>query len=248
MTYNIQIGVNIARNPRWQLDLFNLAGAAEVISAQQPDVVALQEVDCNRTRSGYVDQARWLGEKLGYHYGFASAYSDIQANGQTGHYGNAILSRYPIAELRVENLWRRDYLLAGEPNWVIEPRCCFVARLEAPQPICVLGTHLSTSPDQQQMQLPQLATIVQAHRDTPLVLMGDFNTGYEVLQLSPLPNLLTNTLQPTPTFTFPNGLKARSCIDHVMVSEHWTVDSVWVVSERRGVSDHNPVVADLTID
>lgn len=245
MTYNIQIAVSLAHNPRWEPELFNLPGIAGVIAAQQPDIVALQEVDCNRKRSGYVNQARWLGEKLGYHFAFAPAYNETSADGQIGHYGNALLSRYPITDFRVEPLWRREHLLPGEPSWVNEPRCCFVARVETPKPIFVLGTHLSTSADQQEKQIPQLVALAKLLGDKPAVLMGDFNTGFEALQ--PLAGTFNNLLQPAPCFTFPNGVRARSTIDHIWATAHWTTDAVWVVSERNGISDHNPVVADLSL-
>ncbi len=243
MTYNIQIAVSAAHNPKWELDGFNLIGVADVIAAQHPDIVALQEVDCNRRRSGYVDQACWLAERLGYNYVFAPAYHDAE----NGSYGNALLSRYPIESYRIERLWQRKHLLPGEPNWVIEPRCCLIAQVLTPKPIWVMATHLSTSPDQQARQLPQIAAFAQSIGDQPVVLMGDFNTELDQLLASPVANVLNNLLVPAPAPTYPNGAKARSCIDHIWAGSHWQAKAVWVVSERQGISDHNPVVADLTL-
>jgi endonuclease/exonuclease/phosphatase family metal-dependent hydrolase len=243
MTYNIQIAVSSAHNPKWELDRFNLAGVADIIAAQHPDIVALQEVDLNRRRSGSMDQARWLAERLGYNYVFAPAYHD----NENGAYGNALLSRYPIESYRIEHLWQRDQLFPGEPNWVIEPRCCLIAKVLSPEPLWVMATHLSTSPDQQEHQLPQLAALAAECADKPVVLMGDFNTELNQLLDSPVATVLNNLLAAAPAPTYPNGAKARSCIDHIWASSHWQADTVWVVSERHGISDHNPVVADLSL-
>ena len=66
---------------------------ADLIQNEKADVIALQEVDRYRWRSGYVDQAKELAELLGMDMRFAP--SLIYTAGQ---YGNAILSRYPIED------------------------------------------------------------------------------------------------------------------------------------------------------
>lgn len=243
MSYNIQIGVARAHNPKWNPELFSLAGVAEVIAGQSPDVVALQEVDRGRSRSAYVDQTRWLGEHLGYHYAFAPAYSRLEENGSTGEYGNALLSRYPIGDVQVINL---DPGVEKTERW-IEPRCCFIARIEAETPVQVMGLHLSTVFEQRVQPLKQVADLVEANAGLPTVLMGDFNATHEELNATRLPKLLDNLLEPNPVFTFPNGLAADRCIDHIWVSRDWRVGAVWVVSERLGRSDHNPMVVDLDL-
>lgn len=246
MTYNIQIAVARAHNPKWNPKLFDLSGVAEVIASQSPDVVALQEVDRRRSRSAYVDQTRWLGERLGYHYAHAPAYGEIQENGSNGEYGNALLSRYPIADFKIINLDPGTTEPAPGHRW-IEPRCIFIARLEAETPINVMGLHLSTVFEQRIKPLEQVADLVEAHADLPTVLMGDFNATHEELNGTRLPKLLDNLLASNPIPTFPNGEAARTCIDHIWVSRDWRVKAVWVVSERLGRSDHNPVVADLEL-
>lgn len=246
MSYNIQIAVARAHNPKWNPELFSLSGVAEVIASQSPDVVALQEVDRGRSRSAYADQTRWLGEHLGYYYAFAPAYSQLQENGSDGEYGNALLSRYPITDVQVINLDPGVKEPAPRHRW-IEPRCCFVARIEAETPVQVMGLHLSTVFEQRVQPLEQVADLVEANAGLPTVLMGDFNATHEELNATRLPKLLDNLLEPNPVVTFPNGLPADRCIDHIWVSRDWRVGAVWVVSERLGRSDHNPVVADLDL-
>ena len=67
------------------------ARIADVIAALQADVVGLQELDLNRLRSTGVAQAGLIAEYLGWHHYFHAA----MRKGDE-HYGDAILSRYPM--------------------------------------------------------------------------------------------------------------------------------------------------------
>ena len=70
---------------------------ATVISQQQPDVVALQELDSMTGRSGRHDQLGELASRTGYHPVFGAA---IEFNG--GLYGVGILSReMPVSTKRI---------------------------------------------------------------------------------------------------------------------------------------------------
>ncbi|MNQ91824.1 hypothetical protein D3C85_1072220 [compost metagenome] len=80
MTYNIHVGIPASGSTP------NLAATAAVINAASPDLVALQEVDKNTTRSGGVDQAAYLATATGMNYYFAKA-----INRFGGEYGIAIL-------------------------------------------------------------------------------------------------------------------------------------------------------------
>lgn len=243
MSYNIQIGIVSARNPQWRPDLIDLGGIADVIASQNPDVVCLQEVDNNRVRSNYVDQARWLAERLGYAFAFAPAYRSNEPNGTQGEYGNAILTRHPIEEFQVIQLEQGP---AAADQWV-EPRCCFAATLAGDPPVRVVGLHMSTRAEDRAPAFRQLCRLVESWRAEPLVVMGDFNAEPAEMEESGLNRILYNIFSDVPTPTFPNGTKAKVTIDHMLVSGHWVVEAAWVVSERLGRSDHNPLVADLRL-
>jgi endonuclease/exonuclease/phosphatase family metal-dependent hydrolase len=66
MTYNMHSG-------RGTDDRYDLGRVADVIGSYNPDIVALQEVDVGRLRSGSVDQASELGARLGMDMHFAPA-------------------------------------------------------------------------------------------------------------------------------------------------------------------------------
>lgn len=67
-----------------------------MITASKADIVALQEVETGVSRSGGANEAKILAEKTGFQYHFFKA---IDYDG--GDYGIAILSRYPLKEIRL---------------------------------------------------------------------------------------------------------------------------------------------------
>ena len=83
---------------------------AEVIAGAGPDVVALQELDVGRRRSGSRNQAREVADALGMAFHFHPALRVEEEN-----YGDAILSRLPM------RLVRAGALPAG-PRGGAEPR------------------------------------------------------------------------------------------------------------------------------
>ena len=70
-----------------------------MIAGYAPDVVALQEVDVGRPRSGKVDQPHVIAEELEMHYHFADA---LQVEEE--RYGNAVLTRFPMTLVRAAEL------------------------------------------------------------------------------------------------------------------------------------------------
>ncbi|MGI8891108.1 MAG: endonuclease/exonuclease/phosphatase family protein, partial [Chthoniobacterales bacterium] len=68
---------------------------AQVIDDLNVDVIGLQELDLGRQRSSRVDQAGEIAALLGWHWHFEAAMS---AAG--GHYGHAVLGRFPLQKER----------------------------------------------------------------------------------------------------------------------------------------------------
>ena len=99
LTWNIHKGIG-SLDRRYDLDRI-----ASVIEYYAPDIVALQEVDDGVPRSASHCQAEVLGGMLGYtHVAFAP-----NVFLKRGCYGNAVLSRHPIAK------WRNiDLSLSGK--------------------------------------------------------------------------------------------------------------------------------------
>ena len=76
---------------------FDLDRIAKLITAQEPDLVALQEIDVKTARASGVDQAAELARLTGMHYRFGRF---MKYDG--GEYGQMVLSKHPI--LSHENL------------------------------------------------------------------------------------------------------------------------------------------------
>ncbi len=80
-TYNVHYGYD---GP-WHL---SLARQADTLAAAGVDVVALQEVDTGRITSYSIDDALWLGRRLGMHVVYLPTIEHLT--------GIALLSRYPV--------------------------------------------------------------------------------------------------------------------------------------------------------
>ena len=94
-TFNIHHGVGADGR-------LDLARTADVISATGASVVGLQEVDrALSARSGWVDQAAWLGERLGMDVVHGATIDrdppdPSMPDGPRRRYGNALLSAHPV--------------------------------------------------------------------------------------------------------------------------------------------------------
>ena len=89
LSYNIHRAIGVDRR-------FRPDRIARVIAHHDPDVALLQEVDEGVPRSRELDLARELAERLGYPHLAVGHNVSLRR----GRYGNATLSRFPIARER----------------------------------------------------------------------------------------------------------------------------------------------------
>jgi endonuclease/exonuclease/phosphatase family metal-dependent hydrolase len=139
----------------------DLEQIARTIEAEQPDVVALQEVARGWVLGGGADMATWLGDRLGMHVAFAPA-ADRQ-------FGNALLSREPLTDVRVV-----DLPYGAGP----QQRSALTALAVGPDgtPVRVTSVHLQHRESNTPTRLDQLAALDAAVPDDgPSVLAGDLN-------------------------------------------------------------------------
>jgi endonuclease/exonuclease/phosphatase family metal-dependent hydrolase len=143
-----------------------LAGITSTLVAAQPDVVALQEV---WAEEGGRSQADLLATALGFGRIWARRYA---IDGVA--VGNAILSRWPIAESEVRSLPAR-------PPELEELRNVIRAAVDGPRGrLVVYTTHLNWRFDQsvvRQEQVRFVARFIAESREDgcPPILTGDFN-------------------------------------------------------------------------
>ncbi|MBX6361431.1 MAG: endonuclease/exonuclease/phosphatase family protein [Acidobacterium ailaaui] len=149
MTYNIHHGNPPSKAAEGTIDL---RAIANVINKAKPDLVALQEVDVNTTRSGIdVNEAEALAKLTGMHFHFSQA-----LNYQGGKYGDAVLSRFPIADTFSYQL----PIIKGT-NEEIRVLSMIKVKLPGNKVILFGSTHLGLSEDTRILQAKSLVKIVQ---------------------------------------------------------------------------------------
>lgn len=225
MSYNIRYG-------RGTDDRIDLERIASVIASFEPDVVALQEVDVHRTRSGGIDQAAELAQRLGLTATFAPA---IVEDGDS-RYGNATLTRLPVLSTYQLALPHRGH------NRRSEPRCALVTRLAWDGgELDMVNTHLSIFPSERP---GQVSTLMSDLHGDEVIIAGDFNcTPWS----TPFKTLCCGLTPATRRArTWPSRLPFVP-LDHILFRGPLEVvrSGSWVTPEARRASDHLPVIAEL---
>jgi endonuclease/exonuclease/phosphatase family metal-dependent hydrolase len=223
---------------------------AAVIAGARPDVVALQELDAGRARTGGLDQAHAIARSLGMRFHFHPA-----LRVEEERYGDAVLSALPMRLVKAGPL-------PGLPNRPgLEPRgALWVAvDLGGGAELQVVNTHLGLLARE---RLAQAAALLGEEwlghpdcRGRPAVLLGDFNA----VSRSPAYRLLAGRLRDAqvvaavrpgqrPRPTFPARWPVLR-LDHVFLGEG--VDASRAEVRRglveRAASDHLPLVVDVSV-
>jgi len=238
LSYNVHRCVGVDR----KLDVRRVA---EVIAAETPDIVALQEVDVGRSRTSGVDQAHALAGLLGMAFHFNAA---LQVESEL--YGDAILTNLPHRLIKAGPL-------PGYPRIPqLEPRGALWIGVDmGGAELQILNTHLGLVPREQQIQARALVGeewLGAALRRDPLILIGDFNAGRRTVVYRTLTGHLTDARRTFPdarsTPTFPSTFPVVA-IDHVFASPGIAVTAVRVSSSplARVASDHLPLVIDFEL-
>jgi endonuclease/exonuclease/phosphatase family metal-dependent hydrolase len=221
LAYNIHHGEGTDR----KLDLERIA---RIITDSKADLVALQEVDVRTRRTGGVDQAAELAKLTKLHFAFGAA---MKFDG--GEYGNAILSRWPLAETKVHAL-PRDAATSPEPRAAIE--CRVKPSGELPE-LAFISTHLchlhAATREQQTAALHKLLH----DRPLPVLLAGDFNARSQHPAMQVLLGKDIGWVDLTAKI---------SVIDYVLTrrTDGWRIVSAEALDEPVA-SDHLPVLAVL---
>jgi endonuclease/exonuclease/phosphatase family metal-dependent hydrolase len=227
LTYNIHHGEGVDG----KLDLSRIA---RVIKEAKPDLVALQEVDCQVDRSGRVNQPTELARLTGMEVVFGD---NIALQG--GTYGNAVLSRFPLTRHQNHLLPRLD---DGEQRGVLEVEFQPTGGAK----LLLLATHLDhRRPDGERLaSAKKIGELIDQHGTTPAILAGDLNAEPDSAVLKEVLTRWTNTA-PKPLPTIPVARPQRQ-IDYVLVrpAEQWRVVQAQVLEESVA-SDHRALLVVL---
>ncbi|WP_245453273.1 endonuclease/exonuclease/phosphatase family protein [Aquibium carbonis] len=242
MTYNVHrcVGVDGKLSP---------GRIAEVIAETGADVVALQELDVRRARSGGVDQAEAIARELGMgNIHFHPALKVMEEE-----YGDAIITALPSTVIKA------GALPGVERRPQIEPRGAIWTRIELDgAPVDVVNTHFGLRRWERRAQARCLLGsewLGRADPTVPMVLAGDFNSFPRGTVCGMIRQHLRDAHQlgspkrRRPRRTFPSNFPVFR-IDHIFISRQISVVSADTHRSllSRAASDHLPLVADLTID
>jgi len=220
---------------------------ARVIARHDPDIVALQELDVGRSRTGHLDQVRAIADALEMSLAFHPTVTLADEQ-----FGDAVLSPHGLRLVRAGALPG-----LGRPGF--EPRGALWVEVDVPHGdgaasrVQLINTHFSLHPRERMMEAeallgPDWLGHPSAQRD--VVLCGDFNALPWFPSLRRLRRNLADAQtgldghRPERTWfgRYPIGR-----IDHVLVDPHWTVLHVEVPDHTlaRVASDHRPLVVDI---
>ena len=235
LTYNVHRCVGTDRR-------LDVGRVADVIASLEPDIVALQELDVGRARTGGVDQAHEIARRLDMAFHFHAA---LKVEEEL--YGDAILTCLPERLVKVGPLPVLSRL---------EPRGALWVAIEVDGvELQVINTHLGLVPQEQQAQAAALAGHGWLRHEAcqaPTILLGYFNATAASVVHRTLTGRLRDARKLSvlrrPTSTFPSRMPFLR-IDHLFVSEGVDVldlDAPYTAATRVA-SDHLPLVMDFSL-
>ena len=244
-------GTNNWAGPRDQ----RLNDIADLIATWDADVVVLNEVDFDCTWSGRQNQAAWIADRAGYPYYATQRNYDVSLPFFRLRFGNAVLSRWPIARAQrvtLPHVAKWEALLIGRKDAlrVSIDHGGWIVRL--------LAVHLDVRDRQvRQDSVPRLARFAQGA--APLVAAGDFNC--KLFEVGDQPadaetrSSAANRLLTTARLAFlpdadPQAIggsfpaeQPNRLIDYVLADQRLQMERFDVLDST--LSDHRPVIADL---
>jgi endonuclease/exonuclease/phosphatase family metal-dependent hydrolase len=218
---------------------------AEVIASMSADIVGLQELDLGRARSAHADQAALIARQLGWKYHFHPAMRSGDEQ-----YGNAIVSRFPIA------LKCAAEMPGAAPWYCREQRSAIWMLAETDLgPVHIINSHFGLGYRERSLQAKLLvgpAWLGSVPRDEPAILLGDLNSvrtsrAYQLIEAH-LRDVRT-LVRPARAFrTFPTRFPSLA-VDHIFVNPALSPTHLNVhrTPLARLASDHFPLVCELTL-
>ena len=232
LSWNIHKGIG-GRDRR-----YSLTRIIDVIEAENPDLVCLQEVDRLVRRSGFDDQPRLLARALRCHAVFQATVPVGR-----GGYGNLVLSRWPVASRHRLSLRRGAR----------KPRGAQLLVIDTPEgPLHLVHAHLGLAEQERHWQVGRILghMLFRSADRHPTVIVGDFNDWRDTLAAGALAasGFRQVTSPPGRFRTFPAWLTVGA-LDKAFVRGDVEVRHARVVrtSLAKVASDHLPLVVDFHV-
>jgi endonuclease/exonuclease/phosphatase family metal-dependent hydrolase len=151
------------------------------------DLLLITEADAGMARSGNRMVAEALARELGMAQVFAPCYialgkgsgveRDVQGTNTFGLHGNALLSRYPVSDVRLIPLENGIDKMAHREQR-IGRQTAVAARIDFPDfPVLAVSVHLDANSTQRHRQEQMQSILDRLDTSGPIVLGGDWNTS-----------------------------------------------------------------------
>jgi endonuclease/exonuclease/phosphatase family metal-dependent hydrolase len=233
LTYNIHKGIG-GSDRRYRIERI-----VDVIAAEEPDFVCLQEVDRNVRRSRFHDQPQLLAERLGA----AAHLYQLNCPHQEGGYGNLVLARWAF----------RRHALVSLRHGRRKPRGAQIVVVDTPAgSLKLVNWHLGLAERERRWQVRHLLhhPDFREYEHLPTLIAGDFNDWRNTLSHHSFhQHRFVQATWPTRRFrSFPAFLAVAS-LDKVFYRGSLNVHAAHTVRSRlaRRASDHLPLVVDFDL-
>lgn len=226
-------------NPPAQPGTIDVEAIANVIKKIDADLVAFQEVDVYTARSGLgLNQAKKLAQLTNMYFFFSKS-----IDYQSGSYGNAVLSKFPIVDSVAYHL-PIDEQIGGELRSV----ATITVKLPEGHEIVFASTHLGyQSKINRLMQIEQIKKAF-INKGKPVILAGDMNAGPDSEAMKELEEIFWLPCGENCAPSYPASNPTKK-IDFILLGSKkpWKKISYGVYSMASEVSDHLPVVAEFQL-
>lgn len=231
MTYNIHHAEGLDGK-------INTKRIADLILEQGASLVALQEVDRGVERTSGRDLISELANLTNMFYVFGK-----NINYQNGDYGNAILSKFPIAS------WNNHHYTMIREG---EQRGLLIAEIENPN-LIFANTHIDYRKDDSERvgNVAEILQLFKSNADKSVIICGDFNDTPESRTHNNMKFGFEDAWELAGDgngFTYP-AESAEKRIDYIFISKSNSkivrVENIMTIHSN--ASDHLPVVSRIVI-
>jgi len=225
-TYNVHSCVGVDAK-------FSPDRIASVVRHLEVDVIGLQEVGWHHRGEIGLDQFEFLARETGL-----KAYPGPTKHHERAHYGNAILSRLPVLEIRPIDL----SLPHREPRGAIDADIQIGGKV-----VRVIAAHLGLDPWERNAQITRVFNAMDLDPDKPTVFMGDLN------EWRPRSPRIKRLMDCFADCAAPRSFHVRMPtlrLDRIFVSKGLVLSNYDVVRTAitKRASDHLPVRATIALE
>jgi endonuclease/exonuclease/phosphatase family metal-dependent hydrolase len=234
-----------------------LRQAQELIEAEQPDILCLQEVYSSGLTNVLSPDPMFsslevLARTTGFEHSFMSPTFTIKLQNTPLNYGNAIISRWPLLDQKTVFV---SGIYTDQPNVtdkVINIRNLQLTRIELDGQSLVIANHhgyWQPTPigDETTVQCIEIVADELIKQTTPLIMAGDLNITADSPAMEPLRanyEDLTASHNIEDTLSSLGKVNGVPC-DHILISPEIKVNAFSVSNQL--VSDHKALLLDFDI-